>query len=130
MPCIFPGQAHEPKQPGVSPHARRTARLLLPHKDRLHPYVRLGLGVATNLCLAVWVRPQFGHIQDPAYSLINAFQAGLEVAVPCATLLVLAPVFLLGRDIPRLLAIGLSFFPAYAAVIGFGAALSILTSGR
>lgn len=103
---------------------------LLPHKDRLHPYVRLGLGVAANVFLAVWVLPQLGHIQDSAYSLTNALQISLEVIIPCATLLVLAPVFLLARDIPRLLAIGLSFFPAYVAVVGLGAALQLWSSGR
>lgn len=50
-----------------------------------------------NVFLTVWILPQFGHIEDPAYSPTDAFQAGLEVAVPCATLLVLAPVFLLAH---------------------------------
>lgn len=125
----------DPEAPGSEsspPAGRKRSRIysLLPHRDTLHPYVRLGLGVAANVLLAVWVLPHLGHIQDPTYSPLNALQACLEIVVPCATLLVLAPVFLLGRDIPRLLAIGLSFFPAYVAVVGLGAALYLWSSGR
>jgi len=105
--------------------ARTISSLLLPHRDSLHPYVRLAIAAAANILLAVWVLPQIGHIRDPEYSVLNAVWTAVEIVLPCATLLALAPVFVLGRDIPRLLAIGLSFFPAYVAVVGIGSALSL-----
>jgi hypothetical protein len=104
--------------------AQALGALLLPHRESLHPHVRLAIAAAANILLAVWVLPQIGHIRDPEYSLLNAVWTAVEIVVPCATLLVLAPVFFLGRDIHRLIAIGLSFFPAYIAVVGIGSALS------
>jgi hypothetical protein len=121
----------EPQTPpaGVPPPLggpkRRTANPFLPPRESLHPYVRLTIAAAANILLAVWVLPQVGHIRDPDYSLQNALWTIAEIAIPCATLLVLAPVFILGRDIQRLIAIGLSFFPAYIAVAGIGSAFSI-----
>lgn len=114
---------------GVPPPAgetkKRTHRLVLPHRESLHPYVRLAIAAAANIFLAAWVLPQIGHIRDPEYSLLNAVWTAVEIVIPCATLLVLAPVFLLGRDIHRLIAIGLSFFPAYVGFVGIGSALSL-----
>ena len=69
--------------------------------------------------------PQIGHIRDPEYSRLNALWTIAEISIPCATLLVVVPVFVLGRDIQRLIAIGLSFFPAYIAIAGIGSALSL-----
>jgi hypothetical protein len=116
-------------QPARS-RSSRVHFLLLPRRSSLHPHIRLVIAAAANVFLAVWVLPQFGHIQDPAYSPINAIQISVQVIIPCATLLILAPVFLLARDIPRLLAIGLSFFPAYVAVVGFGAVIDLWAGGR
>jgi hypothetical protein len=39
-------------------------------------------------------------------------------------------VFLFGRDVPRLLAIGLSFFPGYIAILTLRDAFSSWSSGR
>lgn len=112
-----------PPPPGGSKNRPRS--FLLPHRETLHPYVRLAIAAAANILLAVWVLPQVGHIRDPEYSLLNAVWTAVEIVIPCATLLVLAPVFFLGRDIHRLIAIGLSFLPAYVAVVGIGSALSL-----
>jgi len=46
------------------------------------------------------------------------------VAVPSATLLVSLPVIIFGRDVHRLLAIGLCVFPTYLLFIGFMRLLS------
>jgi len=114
---------------GVPPPAgetrNRTHSLLLPHRENLRPYTRLAIAAVANILLAVWVLPQIGHIRDPEYSLLNALWTIAEIAIPSATLLVLAPVFVLGCDVKRLIAIGLSFFPAYVAVVGIGSALSL-----
>ena len=104
---------------------RRTANIFRPHRENLRPYSRLAIAAAANILLAVWVLPQIGHIRDPEYSLPNALWTIAKIVIPCATLLVLAPVFILGRDIQRLIAIGLSFFPAYIAIAGIGSALSL-----
>jgi hypothetical protein len=95
----------------------------------LHPYLRLAFGTAANIFLAARVVPQIAHVRDD-YSAVNALRASLEVVVPCAALLAMLPVVFLGRDVPRLLAIGLSFLPGYVAIFGFGDALSIWLSGR
>lgn len=114
---------------GVLPPAggpkRRTANIFRPHRENLRPYSRLAIAAAANILLAVWVLPQIGHIRNPEYSLPNALWTIVEIVIPCATLLVLAPVFILGRDIQRLIAIGLAFFPVYIAIAGIGSALSL-----
>jgi len=77
-----------------------------------------------NIILALTV-PHLGWMREPVYSVVNVFWACLEVAVPSLVLMVLLPVFLFGRDTPRLLALGLSFLPAYVAVTGLAQAASL-----
>jgi hypothetical protein len=50
--------------------------------------------------------------------------------VPCAALLSMLPVLLFGRDVPRLISIGLSLLPCYVAIAGFCDAFSLWASGR
>jgi hypothetical protein len=115
------------------PQRERGARpvwdILFPSRQKLHACTRLAFAAALNLLLGAWVLPQVGHVADPDYSSGNAFWACVEVGLPCAALLALLPVVLFGRDIPRLLALGLSFLPAYVAVAGFGTAFSLWLGG-
>jgi hypothetical protein len=104
--------------------------LVCPSREGLHSGVRLALGVLANVVLAMWVLPQLGHVTDPEYAPINAIRVCLEVLGPCTALVIMVPVFVFGRDIPRLLAIGLSFLPAYIAFAGFCDATSLWLSGR
>lgn len=104
--------------------------LLVPSREHLYPWGRITLAVVLNVALAMWVVPNLGHATDPAYSRTGAFSACVEVLLPCTALLVALPVFLLGRDIPRLLAIGLCILPGYVALAGFSDALSLWLSGR
>jgi len=124
----------EEKSSGLRREHKREAKcvrnLLLPSRSNLHTVARLAFAALANVVLAVWVLPQVGHVTDPTHSPANAFWTCLEVLLPCAVLLVLLPVFVFGRDVPRLLAIGLSFLPGYIAVAGVGAALSLWSSGR
>lgn len=71
-----------------------------------------------------------GKMFDPSYAFANAIRVFVEVTAPCMILLTLLPVILFGRDVPRLLAIGLSVLPAYVAVAGFGDAWSLWVNGR
>ena len=100
-------------------------RHLFPNRDNLHPNMRIAFGGIANLLLVVWVLPHIGNVHDPEYSLINAIRPAIEIVIPSAALLVMAPVFFLGRDIPRLLVIGLSFLPAYVAIAGLGSVLGL-----
>ena len=88
------------------------------------------LGALLNIVLAVWVVPRIGHVTDPEYSSSNALRAALMVAAPCAVLLTTLPVLLFGRDVPRLISIGLSFLPCYVVVVGVCDAFSLWASGR
>ncbi|MCO5051658.1 MAG: hypothetical protein M9920_05090 [Verrucomicrobiae bacterium] len=116
----------------ASPKPIRTAdkrprwRHLFPHRGNLHPNLRLIVGGLFNLVLVIWVRPHLGAATDPAYALANALRPLVAVALPSVTLLVLLPVFFLGREVPRLLAIGFSFLPAYVLAVGLMMALSLL----
>jgi hypothetical protein len=106
------------------------SRLLFPSRERLHGSIRLALGVIANVALGVWVFPQVGHTSDPQYSPANVCMVCLGFLAPTITVLALLPVFFLGRNIPKALALGLSFFPSYVAVAGFGDAISLLLGGR
>jgi hypothetical protein len=99
--------------------------LLFPYRENLYAHGRLALAAALNFALAIWVLPQIGHVTDPDYSRANVLWACVEVGLPCAALLALIPVVLFGRDIPRLVALGLTFLPGYVAVVGFGTAFSL-----
>ena len=117
------------KRPTVSDRTELKSPLrrhVFPSRDNLHPYIRLAFGGVANLALILWVIPHIGNVRDPEYSPVNALRPAIEILIPCAALLAMAPVFFLGRDVPRLLAIGLSFLPAYVAVAGFGAVLSLI----
>jgi drug/metabolite transporter (DMT)-like permease len=120
------GQASPPDKRGK----RRTHPWLFPTRERLHPHVRLALTVAVNIALATWVVPRMGKVRGTEYSLANGLQTALEVGLPCAALLALLPVFLFGRDILRLLAIGLFFLPCYVVVTGIGYAFWLWSIGR
>lgn len=104
---------------------RQFRRHFLPNRENLHTNLRLAFGGLANVVLIVWVIPHIGNIRKPEYSLVNALRPAIEVVIPSAALLIMAPVFFLGRDIPRLLAIGLAFLPAYVAIAGFGAILGL-----
>lgn len=104
--------------------------MLWPSRDRLHPTARLVFAGLVNVALAIWVVPKLGHATDPTHAPVNAVWISLEILVPLAALLVLLPVFLFGKDVPRLLAIGLSFLPAFVAVMGIAAAISLCFPAR
>jgi hypothetical protein len=103
-----PGQTGPPN-PGTAFRKRKALLALVPSPERLHAGTRISLGVCLNVALAVCITGPLGR----SPGLLGAI---LDVALPCATLMVLLPVFLWGRDVPRLLAIGLSFLPAFTAV--------------
>jgi hypothetical protein len=105
-------------------------RFLLPSRAALHPWPRLAFGALLNIVLAMWAVPQIGHVTDPEYSSSNALQAAVMVAAPCASLLTTLPVLLFGRDVPRLISIGLSFLPCYLAIVGLCDTFSLWTRGR
>jgi hypothetical protein len=105
-------------------------RFLLPSRSSLHPWPRLAVAAALNIALAIWMVPQIGHATDPQYSINNAVWAALMLAAPCAALLSTVPVLLFGRDVPRLISIGLSFLPCYVAIAGFCDAFSLWSSSR
>jgi len=113
-----------------SPKESSVRRLLVPSAKNPHCAARIVTGAAANVALAIWVLPGLGKMFDPIHTFTNALQALLEVTVPCAALLVLLPVILFGRDVPRLLAIGLSFLPAYVGIAGLEGAWSLWLAGR
>ncbi len=119
------GVRHDPKRGN-----KGVRTLLFPSRERLHPWARLGLAALLNVALATWVVPKLGHAADPTYSPFNALSACLEVLLPCTALIIVVPVFLSGRDVPRLLAIGLAFLPGYVAIAGLCDAFSLWSSGR
>lgn len=105
-------------------------RFLLPACGALHPWPRLIIAALINVALAVWIAPQIGHVTDPEHSIANATRASLMIALPCATLVSTVPVLLFGRDVLRLISIGLSFLPCYVAVVGLCDAFSLWAGGR
>lgn len=106
------------------------SRMLWPSRERLHVAARLIFAGLANIALAIWAVPKLGHATDPVHSPVNAFWISLEILVPLAALLVLLPVFLFGKDVPRLLAIGLCVLPAFVAVMGIAAAISLCFPAR
>lgn len=102
----------------------RFRRCLVPSRESLRPYLRLAFGAAVNVFLAVWLVPRMGKVRDPEYLLANFVVPALALAVPCAGLLVMVPVFLWGRDVTRLLAVGLCFLPCYVLICGVAALLN------
>ena len=120
------------QRPTASPPANLKSffrRHAFPNRDNLHSSLRLAFGGVANLVLILWVIPHLGNVRDPGYSPINALRPSIEVLIPGVALLTMAPVFFLGRDVPRLLAIGLSFLPGYTAFVGIGATLSLWLGG-
>ncbi len=95
--------------------------ILYPTRGHLHPSLRIAVGAAINVLLAA---PMVLHFQPP-------FLPGwilAQLLVPVVALVILLPVILRGRDVPRVLAIGLSFFPAFLVITGFKEALSLVNS--
>jgi hypothetical protein len=120
------GETHRPDGQAT----RRHCRLVFPGRDNLHPYVRLAFAALANIFLAVWVLPKAGHATDPEYAISNWIWPALMVVAPCAALLSTVPVLLFGRDVPRLISIGLSFLPCYVAIAGFCDVFSLWLSGK
>ena len=100
------------------PRAESKFGLLLPRRDKLHAGLRIAVGALGNCLLAIYVLPHVGHMQEMKFVGALAATTVLQAALPLVILLILLPVFLFGRDVPRLLAIGLSVLPCYLAVTG------------
>jgi len=110
-----------PETSDVPPNRRGGTGLhcwLCPSKERLRPWARLAFAGFLNLVLAMWFMPRLGHVADPAHLPYNALSAFMQVLLPCLALLAVIPVFVSGRDVSRLLAVGLLFLPGYVFIVG------------
>ncbi len=96
---------------------------MVPSPERLHAGTRISLGVCLNVALAVCLSGPLGH----SAGLLAAI---LYVALPCASLILLLPVILWGRDFLRLLAMGLSFLPTFTAVGAIREVYSLWSANR
>lgn len=118
------------KNPGNEAESqRKKGSALLPRRERLHVPVRIGFGIAVNVLLATWLALHLEHVGDPYHGKVGLAWLAVMLVAPVAALTILAPVVISGRDVPRILAIGLAFLPAYVAVLGFGEAFSLWQSG-
>ena len=93
--------------------------IVFPRTRSLRVTWRIALGVIINLILVFFVVSELGKTGSATKEL-------LAVALPVLAITSLVPVIGLGRDVPRLLAIGLCIIPGYVFVVGCGQVLSEL----
>jgi hypothetical protein len=84
---------------------------IFPRSQCLHAPLRIALGAALNLALALRVIPELGKTANAGFEL-------LAVALPAIAIPTLMPVICMGRNVPRLIAIGLCLVPAYVLAVG------------
>lgn len=118
-----PHEHHAQEQP----RSRFTlASLFLPRRDKLHAPPRIAVAALGNCLLALYVLPHISMAQEIKSVPSMAATWAIQAALPLAILLILLPVFLFGRDLPRLIAIGLSVLPCYLAAVGIAAVFEAL----
>jgi hypothetical protein len=85
-------------------------------------------GAAVNAFLVTAISLHLDRTGDPYRGQIGVLWLLGVLGVPVAAIIALIPVIAVGRDVPRLLAIGLSVLPVYVVAVGLGQLFSIMGS--
>lgn len=80
-------------------------------RPSLLTWVRLVVGLVANISVVLWVVPKFAGTKWKAADLFL-------IAIPLIAVIILIPVIWRGRDVARLVAIGLCVLPAYIFLQG------------
>lgn len=79
---------------------------LIPRRTSLLVSLRLAVGLVANITVVLWSVPKLAGSKWSALDL-------LHIAIPLFAIIILISVICLGRDVARLLAIGLCVLPVY-----------------